>query len=102
MALASYPARPGKHRRACAQCARSELGVGALAKGAEPGMSPVGVLSARRVCSAPLWCTDIVLAEVALLAEDDQAAGGQFGDDIPDPRGGQVTHGPRQRLRTPT
>jgi len=39
----------------------------------------------------------VLFAEVALIAQHDQAAGGQLGDDAPDPGGGQVMHGAGQR-----
>jgi len=43
MALASWPARQGQ-QRSLQDALGLELGVGAFAGGAEPGMSPVGVL----------------------------------------------------------
>jgi len=43
----------------------------------------------------------VVLAEVALVAQDDQAAGGQLADDAPDPGRGQVMHRAGQRAGHP-
>jgi hypothetical protein len=43
----------------------------------------------------------VLLAEVALIAQRGQTAGGQLGDDAPDPGGGQVMHGAGQRLGHP-
>jgi len=58
-----------------------ELGIGAFAGRSQPGMSPVGVLLRGGLVPSPVRGADVVLAEVALIAQDDQAAGGQFGDD---------------------
>lgn len=44
---------------------------------------------------------DAVLAEVALITQHDQAAGGQRPDDAPDPGCGQVVHGAGQRTGYP-
>jgi len=74
-----------------------ELGVGALARDAEPGVSPVGLFLGGGLVPLPVRGADPVLAEVALIAQDDQAAGGQGLDDAPDPGRGQVVDGAGQR-----
>ena len=97
MALASCPARQGQQRslRRMRQVlswalARSP-GRGA---GHELGWPPSG----RRACSAPVRSADVlVLADVALVGQDDQPAGGQLPHDAPDPGRGQVMHGAGQR-----
>ena len=58
-------------------------------------------LSARRACSVPARGVNAVLAEVALIAQRDQARGGRLGDDAPDPGRGQVMHGAGQRSGHP-
>jgi hypothetical protein len=49
-------------------------------------MGPVGVLLRGRLVPPAVGRADAVLAEVALIAQHDQAAGGQLGDNAPDPR----------------
>lgn len=46
-----------------------ELGIGAFAGRAEPGMRPVGVLLRGRLIPPPVRRPDVVLAEVALIAD---------------------------------
>jgi hypothetical protein len=65
--------------------------------GPQPGMSAVGLFLGGRLVPAPVRGADVVLAEVALIAQDDQAAGGQGLDDAPDPGRGQVVDGAGQR-----
>jgi len=59
-------------------------------------MSAVGVLLGGGLIPAPVGRADAVLAEVALITQHDQARGGQFGDDAPDPGRGQVVDGAGQ------
>jgi hypothetical protein len=100
MALASWPARQGQQRSL--RKMRQDLSWhGRLAGGAEPGVSLVGVLLRGGLVPAPVRGADVLLAEVAVIAQREQAAGGQLGDDAPDPGGGQVVHGTGQRPGPP-
>jgi hypothetical protein len=65
--------------------------------GAQPGMSPVGLLLRGGLVPASVRGADIVLADVTLVAQHDQARGGQRLDDAPDPGRGQVMHRAGQR-----
>lgn len=96
MALASCPARQGQQRSLRRIRQNLSLGIGTFAGSTQPGMGPVGLLLRGGLIPPPVRCADIVLAEVALIAEDDQAAGGEFAGDAPDPGGGHVMHGRRQ------
>ena len=53
-----------------------ELGIGAFPRGTEPGMSPVGLLLGGGLVPSAVRGPDAVLAEVALVAQHDQARGG--------------------------
>ena len=74
-----------------------ELSVGAFTRGAEPGMSPVGVLLGSGLVPSPVRRAEAVLAEIPLVGQDDQPASVQLGDDAPDPGRGQVMHRAGQR-----
>ena len=92
--LGQLPGAPGTAAELAQDAPGFELGIGALARGAEPGMSAVSVLLRGRLVPPPVRRADIVLAEVALIAQHDQAAGGQCTHDAPDPGGGQVCTAP--------
>jgi hypothetical protein len=64
-------------------------------------MSSVSLFLRGGLVPSPVRDADAVLAEVALVAQDDQAAGGQLGDDAPDPGCGQVMHRAGQRPGDP-
>ena len=97
MALASCPGAP----RAAAELAQDapglELGVGAFAGGAEPGMSPVGLFLRGGLVLLAVRSADAVFAEVAPSpprTTRPQAASSAM---MPQIRGGQVMHGAGQR-----
>jgi hypothetical protein len=69
----------------------------ALAGGAQPGMSPVDLFLGGGLVPPPVRGADVLLAEVPLVAQHDQAGSGQGLDDAPDPGRGQVLHGAGQR-----
>lgn len=75
MALVSCPACQGQ-QRSLRKMPGLELGVGAFARGAEPGMSAIGVLLRGGLVPPPVRRADSVLAEVTLVAQHDQARGG--------------------------
>ena len=78
-----------------------ELGIGGLAWGAEPGMTPVGVFLRGGLVPPPVRGADIVMADIALIAQRNQARGGQVADNAPDPGRGQAVHRAGQRPRHP-
>src|SRR5438876_12014693 len=68
-----------------------ELGVGAFAGAAEPGVGPVGVLLRLWLVAALVRCdhvlSGVVVAVVALVAQGDEPGVAQHGEDVPDPGG---------------
>jgi hypothetical protein len=88
--LGKLPSPPGTAAELAQDPPGLELGIGTLAGAAQPGMGPVGVLLRGGLDPAPVRRADRVFAEVALVAQRDQAAGGQGLDDAPDPGRGQV------------
>ena len=95
--LGQLPGAPGAAAELAQDAPGLELGAGAFAGGAQPGMSPVGLLPRCGLVPAPVRGADIVLADVTLVAQHDQARGGQRPDDALDPGRGQDMHRAGQR-----
>src|SRR6516164_7868804 len=95
--LGQLPGAPGAAAELTQNPPGLELGIGALARRAEPVMGPVGLLLQSGLVPAPVRGADILLADVPLIAQRDQPASGQFADDAPDPGRSQVVHRAGQR-----
>ena len=96
MALASCPAFQGQQRSLRRMC-RFQLGVGPFAGGIVAGRAVGGLLRGGLVFAPGRECAVLTCADVALVGQHDQAAGGQLAGDAPDPGGGQVVGGAGQR-----
>src|SRR4029077_12547218 len=71
------PGAPGTAAELPQDAPGLELGIGTLARRAEPGMHTVTLLVRCRLVPAPVRRADTVLADVAFIAQHHQARGGQ-------------------------
>ena len=97
MALASCLARQGAAAELAQDAPVLSWALACLV-GAEPGMRTLGLLLGGGLVPPP--GADMVLVEVALVVQRDQARGGQALLDAPDSGRGQVMNGARQRPAT--
>ena len=95
--LGELPGAPGTAAEFAQDAPGFELGRWRARPGRAAGHEPGWPLRPGGFVLSPVRRSDVALTEVALVAQHDQAGGGQLAHDAPDPGGGQVMHRAGQR-----